>query len=101
PIPADAFAEEAERRVRLGLLVAELVQSSDLQAEPEQVRSRIEEFAQNYGEPEQVVAYYLSDAQRRSEIEAIVLEDNVVEHVLSQAKVTDEEVAFDEIMGTN
>lgn len=101
PIPADAFAEEAERRVRLGLLVAELVQSSDLQAKPEQVRSRIEEFAQNYEEPEQVVAYYLSDAQRRSEIEAIVLEDNVVEHVLSQAKVTDEEVAFDEIMGTN
>lgn len=101
PIPAEAFAEESERRVRLGLLVAELVQTADLQAKSEQVRKRIEEFAQNYEEPEQVVAYYLSDRQRRAEIEAIVLEDNVVEHVLSQAKVSDEDVPFDEIMGTN
>ncbi|PLC48465.1 trigger factor [Pollutimonas subterranea] len=101
PIPAEAFTAESERRVRLGLLVSELVQSADLQAKPEQVRTRIEEFAQNYEQPAQVVAYYLSDRQRRAEIEAIVLEDNVVEHVLSQAKVSDEDVAFDEIMGTN
>ena len=101
PIPADAFTSESERRVRLGLLVSELVQTADLQAKPEQVRQRIEEFAQNYEEPEQVVAYYLSDRQRRAEIEAIVLEDNVVDHVLSQAKVEDENVPFDEIMGTN
>lgn len=101
PIPADAFSAESERRVRLGLLVSELVRSADLQAKPEQVRSRIEEFAQNYEQPAQVVAYYLSDRQRRAEIEAIVLEDNVVDHVLANAKVTDEDVAFDELMGTN
>jgi len=101
PIPTDAFEAESERRVRLGLLVSELVNSADLQAKPEQVRVRIEEFAQNYEEPAQVVAYYLSDRQRRAEIEAVVLEDNVVEHVLSNAQVTDENVAFDEIMGTN
>jgi trigger factor len=101
PIPAEAFAAEAERRVRLGLLVSELVRSADIQAKPEQVRSRIEEFAQNYEEPAQVVAYYLADRQRRAEIEAIVLEDNVVEHVLSKAQVSDEDVPFDELMGTN
>ena len=101
PIPTEAFEAESQRRVRLGLLVSELVSSADLQAKPEQVRARIEEFAQNYEEPAQVVAYYLSDRQRRAEIEAVVLEDNVVEHVLSKAKVTDEEVAFDELMGTN
>src|SRR5690554_2981392 len=101
PIPAEAFTEEAERRVRLGLLVSELVQTADLQAKPEQVRTRIEEFAQNYEQPAQVVAYYLSDRQRRAEIEAIVLEDNVVDHVLAKAQVTDEDVAFDELMGTN
>ncbi|MDS1141326.1 trigger factor [Pusillimonas sp. SM2304] len=101
PIPADAFTAESERRVRLGLLVSELVQAADLQAKPEQVRTRIEEFAQNYEQPAQVVAYYLSDRQRRAEIEAIVLEDNVVEHVLSKAQVTDEDVAFEELMGTN
>ncbi|MBB5217224.1 trigger factor [Parapusillimonas granuli] len=101
PIPAEAFSAESERRVRLGLLVSELVRSADLQAKPEQVRARIEEFAQNYEQPAQVVAYYLSDRQRRAEIEAIVLEDNVVDHVLAHAKVTDEDVAFDELMGTN
>ncbi|TEA78040.1 trigger factor [Allopusillimonas ginsengisoli] len=101
PIPVEAFTAESERRVRLGLLVSELVQTADLQAKPEQVRARIEEFAQNYEQPAQVVAYYLSDRQRRAEIEAIVLEDNVVAHVIANAKVTDEDVAFDELMGTN
>lgn len=100
PIPPEAFTAESERRVRLGLLVSELVNNADLRAKPEQVRSRIEELAQNYEQPAQVVAYYLSDRERRAEIEALVLEDNVVEHVLSKAQVTDESVAFDELMGT-
>ncbi|HWK60954.1 MAG TPA: trigger factor [Eoetvoesiella sp.] len=100
PIPPEAFSAESERRVRLGLLVSELVNSADLKAKPEQVRARIEDLAQNYEQPAQVVAYYLSDRQRRSEIEAIVLEENVVNHVLSKAKVNDEKVAFEELMGT-
>lgn len=101
PIPEDTFKVEAERRVRLGLLVAELVKSSDLQPKPEQVRTRIEEFAQSYEQPAQVVTYYLSDRQRRAEIESLVLEDNVVDHVLSAAQVTDEKAEFDTLMGTN
>ncbi|MFC3338493.1 trigger factor [Paracandidimonas soli] len=100
-LPEDLFRAESERRVRLGLLVSELVKQADLRAKPEQVRARIEEFAQSYEQPAQVVAYYLADRQRRAEIEAIVLEDNVVEHVLSKAKVTDDNVGFDELMGTN
>lgn len=101
PIPEDTFKAEAERRVRLGLLVAELVKSSDLQPKPEQVRTRIEEFAQSYEQPAQVVTYYLSDRQRRAEIESLVLEDNVVDHVLAAAQVTDEQAEFDTLMGTN
>ena len=101
PIPPETFRPDSERRVRLGLLVAELVKSAGLKAKPEQVRSRIEELAQNYEQPAQVVAYYLTDRKRRSEIEAIVLEDNVVEHVLSQAQVEDEDQAFDTLMGAN
>ncbi|MGE4369702.1 MAG: trigger factor [Burkholderiaceae bacterium] len=101
PIPVDAFTAESERRVKLGLLVSELVKSAELQAKPEQVRARIEEFAQNYEQPAQVVAYYLSDRQRRAEIEAIVLEDNVVEHVLAKAQVSDDDVSFEELMGSN
>lgn len=100
PIPADVFKPEAERRVKLGLLVSELVKQAQLQAKPEQVRAKIEEFAQNYEQPAQVVSYYLSDRNRRAEIEAIVLEDNVVAHVLEKAKVTDDPVPFDQIMGT-
>jgi trigger factor len=99
PIPPEAFSTESERRVRLGLLVSELVKEAQLQAKPEQVRARIEEFAQNYEEPAQVVSYYLSDRQRRAEIEALVVEDNVVSYVLDKAKVTDEQVPFDQLMG--
>ncbi len=100
PIPADAFTAEAERRVRLGLLVSELVQQAQLQAKPEQVRARIEEFAGNYEKPAEVVSYYLSDRARRAEVEGIVLEDNVVQHALAKALVEDEQVPFDQIMGT-
>jgi trigger factor len=99
PIPEETFRPEAERRVRLGLLVGELIKSADLKAKPEQVRARIEEFAKSYEQPAQVVAYYLSDRQRRAEIESLVLEDNLVEHILAAARVTDEAVDFDTLMG--
>lgn len=101
PIPEDTFRAESERRVRLGLVVGELIKSSDLTAKPEQVRARIEEFAKSYEQPAQVVTYYLSDRQRRAEIESLVLEDNVVDHVLAAAQVTDETVDFDTLMGTH
>ena len=100
PIPPDAFTAEADRRVRLGLMIAELVKVASLSARPEQVRARIEEFAANYEQPAQVVSYYLSDRARRAEVEGIVLEDNVVQHILAGAKVEDEVVPFDQIMGT-
>ena len=99
PIPPETFAEEAERRVKLGLMIGELINKNSLQAKPEQVRAKIEKFAQNYEQPAQVVSYYLSDRQRRAEIEAVVLEDNVVEHVLAGAKVTEQAVPFEELMG--
>lgn len=98
-IPTETFKPEAERRVRLGLLVAEIVEQEKLQATPEQVRARIEEFAQNYEKPEEVVAHYLSDANQRAGLEALVLEDNMIEFILSKAKVTEEEVPFKELMG--
>jgi trigger factor len=99
PIPPETFTDEATRRVKLGLLIGEIVNKAELQAKPEQVRAKIELFAQNYEQPAEVVSYYLSDRQRRAEIEAVVLEDNVVEHVLASAKVSDEPVAFEELMG--
>ncbi len=99
PIPEEEFVAEAERRVKLGLLVSELIAKEQLQAKPEQVRARIEEFAASYEQPAQVVSYYLTDRARRAEVEGIVLEDNVVQFVLGKAKVTEQEVPFEDIMG--
>jgi len=100
PIPADIFKPQAERRVRLGLVVAELVRSSGLQAKPEQLQKHIEELSQSYERPAEVVRYYLSDRQRMAEVEAVVIENNVTDHVLGQVKVVDKVIPFDELMAS-
>jgi len=99
PFPEDLFRPEAERRVRLGLVVAELVRANNLQAKPEQIKAHVEEMASSYEKPEEVIRYYYADNNRLAEVEAVVIENNVTEHVLSQAKVTDKALAFDELMG--
>lgn len=98
PIPAEIFQPQAERRVRLGLVVAELVRASNLQAKPDQLQKHIEDLSQSYERPAEVVRYYLSDRQRMAEVEAVVIENNVTEHVLGQVKVLDKVVPFDELM---
>ncbi|NWG74113.1 MAG: trigger factor [Rubrivivax sp.] len=98
PIPAEIFQPQAERRVRLGLVVAELVRTNDLQARPEQLQAHIEEVAQSYEKPAEVVRWYLGDRQRMAEVEAVVIENNVTEHVFGRAKVVDKVVPFDELM---
>ncbi len=98
PIPAEMFQPQAERRVRLGLVVAELVRSNNLQAKPEQLQAHIEEMAQSYEKPAEVVRWYLGDRQRMAEVEAVVIENNVADFVLGQAKVTDKTLPFDELM---
>jgi len=99
PIPDDAFREQAEKRVRLGLLVAEIVKREELQAKPDQIRTQIEEFAQAYENPGEVVRHYFSDRERLGEIEAIVIEQNVVDWAMAKAKVSDKPMPFDELMG--
>lgn len=98
PIPAEAFSGQAERRVRLGLVVAELVRQHQLQAKPEQLQAHIEELAQSYEKPAEVMRWYLGDRQRMAEVEAVVIENNVAEFVLSRAKVSDKVLPFDELM---
>ena len=99
PIPAELFTAQAERRVRLGLVVAELVKANDLAAKPEQIKAHVEELAASYEKPEDVVRWYYGDNRRLAEVEAIVIENNVTEFVLSKAKVTDKALGFDELMG--
>ncbi|WP_296949695.1 trigger factor [uncultured Massilia sp.] len=100
PFPADLFATKAERRVRLGLILSQLVADNNLQATSEQVKAQIEDFAQSYEDPKEVLKYYYSDRRRLGEIEALVLEENVVNYVLGKAKVTTKDIAFDELMGS-
>ena len=97
-IPAEIFEPQAERRVRLGLVVGELVRANNLQAKPEQLQAHIDEMAQSYERPAEVVRWYLSDRSRMAEVEAVVIENNVAEFVLAKAKVTDKVVPFDELM---
>jgi trigger factor len=98
PIPEEMFRPQAERRVRLGLVVAELVRTHNLQAKPEQIKAHVEELAASYEKPAEVVRWYYSDNRRMAEVEAIVIENNVTEFVLSQAKVVEKAVSFDELM---
>jgi trigger factor len=101
PIPAEIFQPQAERRVRLGLAVAELVRSHNLQAKPDQLQAHIEEMAQSYEKPAEVVRWYLGDRQRMAEVEAVVIENNVAAYVLGQAKVVDKPLPFDELMANS
>ena len=99
PIPAELFQAQAERRVRLGLVVAELVNANGLHAKPEQIDAHITELAASYESPAEVVRWYKGDNRRLAEIEAIVIENNVTEFVLGKARVSDKSVSFEELMG--
>ena len=101
PFPPELFEAQAERRVRLGLILADVVKENALQATADQVKAQVEDFAQSYEDPQQVVKYYFSDRNRLAEVEALVLEENVVNYVLGNTKVTEKTVAFDELMGNN
>jgi trigger factor len=98
PIPEDVFKPQAERRVRLGLVVAELVRQNNLQAQPAQLQAHIEELSQSYEKPGDVMRWYLSDRKRMAEVEAVVIENNVTEFVLARAKVNDKMLPFDDLM---
>ncbi|TQV75419.1 trigger factor [Aliikangiella marina] len=97
-LPAELFEEKANRRVKLGLIVAEVIKQNKLTADKDKVRSKLEEIASVYEQPEQVVNYYLSDENRLNEVEQLVLEDSVIEFVENAAAVTEKAVDFDAVM---
>jgi trigger factor len=99
PVEASWFTDQAAKRVKLGLIVAELVKAKDLHVKPEQVRAVVDDFAATFEDPKEVVRWYYSQPQRLAEAEALAMENNVVDWVLANAQVTDKAVAFDELMG--
>ncbi len=98
-VPADMFKEQASRRVRLGIILAEVVKAQGLSTKPEQVRALVEELAQSYEDPEQVVTWYFENPERLQEVETLALEENVVAWAVAQANVEDVPTSFDDLMG--
>ncbi len=98
-LPAELFADRAVRRIKVGLLVADLVKKHDLGARPEQVRKVIEQHAESFEQPDQLVRWYYADPSRLAEVEALVMEDNVVEWAMGKMQVEDKPVQFSELMG--
>lgn len=98
-LSSDLFKEKAEYRVKLGLILAELVKVHALKATPEQVRRIIEDAAQSYENPEQVVKWHYASSERLQEAESLALEENVVDWALGKIKLINKTVTFDELMG--
>ena len=99
-LPPDLFTERAQRRLKLSILVTDIVKRHGLQPKPEQVRRAVEEHAESFEQPEQLVRWYYGDPSRLAEVEALVMEDNVVEWAMGRMKVEDRPTDFDELMGT-
>jgi trigger factor len=95
-LPAEMFSEQAQKRVKIGLIVSAIVDKNSLEADAEKVRETIEEMASTYQEPEEVINYYYSNEQQLSQIQNMVLEGQIVDFVLESAKVTDKTVSYDE-----
>jgi trigger factor len=98
-LPPELFKDRAEKRVKLGLILAHLVQKHNLKAKAEQVKSFIKEYAQSFDQPEEVIRWYATNPDRMQEAEHMVLEENVVNWTMGQAQTVDKRAAFNELMG--
>jgi len=101
PIPAELFAEQANKRVRLGLILSELVKKHNLAVTADQIKAEIDEQAATYEDPKEVVRWFYSNPSRLKDIENLVLEDNVIKHFTSLAKVSDKAISFEELSKLN
>lgn len=97
-LPDEMFKEQAERRVALGLIVGEVVKASEIKVDGDRVRAMVEEMASTYQEPEEVVNHYYNNQQLLAGVESAVLEDQVVEHILDVAQVTEKDSSYDEVI---
>lgn len=97
-LPDDLFKEQAERAVKLGVLVSKVLADSKIEVDPARVEAYINDMASSYEDPTEVIEYFKNDKQQRAQIEAVVLEDQIVDHILASAKVTDTAVSYEELL---
>lgn len=100
-LPAEMFQGQAERRVKLGLLLAEIIEHGQIKVDADRLRAAVDGIAATYEQPEEVVKWYYSHKEHLSELESVVLEDQVVDWVLGQAQVVEKPVSFDDVMKPN
>ncbi|WP_374297470.1 trigger factor [Acinetobacter sp.] len=97
-LPDDLFKDQAERSVKLGVLISKVLQDAKLEVDQARVTAFIEDMASSYEDPAEVIEYFTTDKQQRAQIEAVVLEDQVVDHILQGAKVSETEVSYQELL---
>ncbi len=97
-LPDDLFKEQAEKSVKLGILVSKLLADAKLEVDPARVEAYIDDMASSYEDPTEVIEYFKNDKQQRAQIEGVVLEDQVVDHILASAKVTETPVSYEELL---
>ena len=100
PVEPSWFVDQATKRIKLGLVVADIVSKNALAPTPEQIRKHIEELAQSYEQPQELVKWYYANPERLSSVEDIAVEDNVIEWISKQVRVSDKDVSFDELMNS-
>jgi len=98
PLPRESFAAEALKRVTIGLVISEIVNENNIEVSPEKVSEKIAYFAQSYENPQEMMDFYVRDEKQRRNVESLVLEEQVVDWVLSQAKLNEKTVSFDEVV---
>jgi len=96
-LPLNLFEDQAKRRVSLGLIVADVIKQNEIKLDEERVQSKIEQLAQSYEKPEEVIEFYKSNQEHMAAIQNVVLEDQVVDWVLDNAKVEEVTSGFDDI----
>ena len=97
-LPVSLFEDQAKRRVALGLLIAEVIRANEISLDEDRVRAKVEEFAQSYEKPQEVIDYYYGNKEQMAGVHNVVLEDQVVDWVLEQAQVEDKASGFEEVM---
>jgi trigger factor len=97
-LPDDMFSDQAERRVRLGLVLNDLISKDEIVADPEKVKETIEGLASTYEDPEEVINYYYGNQQQLQEVQSMVLEETVVDNLLAEATVNDKECSYEDVM---
>ena len=93
-LPDEMFQDQADKRVKIGLLAAEIIQQNEFKADEDKVKALVEEMAQGYQDPQEFIDHYMNNAEQRSQLDGVVLEDQVVEHLLAAARVTEVTVDY-------